>query len=225
MKLQIPSSLDIIPVSLSPKDTGAGIMLLESYTNSEQDLTKPTLILFGRNNHYEEGGGKREYEENHRKTATRELTEESLNTFRIDPNLLHETNAIKRRNTYVCYFLHITTPNGIQVQFYKNNSSLLTKNRPPHGWTKTHSMTRVCLDRLVEDGVKTPVDDPLYTLDVYGNSITLDRRTKGCVRQGWSILQKLTNTPPIILNENLNFCKKNSPQFLKGTQCYWANAE
>ncbi len=211
-----------------PTDTGAGVVLLENY-RPQVGVAQPAVILFRKtNNKYTDGGGRRTQQEDLRATAARELKEESLNTFRLNYLTLNDNDAVKLHNTYGCYFKFVSGPvdqrgnTPIYSAYYTHNHQLLSRIQGvPHDWKETNGMTRVFINQLSQDGIAQNRGD-LVTTDVYGNRITIEGRTAGCIRDAFNqgILANVLATGPATLRENTNFRGGTKP-FLIGTKCYW----
>lgn len=210
-----------------PTDAAAGVMLLEEYMQ-KNGTTGPAIILFRdkKTGHFSEGGGSRNKGEDLRYTASRELKEESLNTFRLNAQTLYDANAL-RHHRYVCYFIRVSGPLNKNNQtplfssYYHHNMHVLAKAHTPHDWRETNGMTRVFIAQLEADYILNSHGD-FRTRDVYGNVITITGRTAACIRNALhtNLLQGVYVGGPLMLNENLAYSNSNHP-FLKGTKVYW----
>jgi hypothetical protein len=227
-------------------DTGAGVFLIENYRNNANTRTEDAVILFkSRHSYrYEEGGGGRDPGEDLRKTATRELKEESLNTFRLDHNILRNQDAY-RHQTYVGYFVKVRGPapgHGIASEDYNHNLGRINHyhqqlgQEVPHDWRETNRMVRVYINDLIQ-GAGTPGGQNIHNVagnmsvnDANGNKITIDGRTKALLRMAicghgstHPGTNHIPNLQPHTLNLNNNYqphAGQNQP-FLNGTRVYW----
>lgn len=212
-------------------DTGAGVILIENYKPQNQMNYIPCIILFKEKNSgkYSDGGGNRDIVhgllEDLKVTAVRELKEESMNTFRLNPNTLNDNNAV-RHGSYVCYFLYVQGPQNANGQhpifsnYYFHNKKLIDKPSTPHHWKETDSMIRVSIAQFINDGGLLKQGD-LDTIDTSGNKVTILGRTKACIRTAYNdnTYKNSLNTL-VTLSENKNY---NNPNYtyLTGTSVYY----
>lgn len=170
--------------------TGAGVILLENYNSRIQHRSEPAVILFrsSSNGVYGECGGVRDSNESPETTASRELAEESLGTFRID------VEQSVRRGTaglieygYLAFVLPVKGPGGIRRDVYSRNLNLVRqykRNLPPH-WTETDDMSRFFVSDLLHAGMLTKRGNLNGVSDVYGNVVTVDGRAKAVLREAY----------------------------------------
>lgn len=180
------------------KTTGAGIMLLHNNN----------VILFKnkRSGKYSEGGGLIDPGESITQTASRELREESLNTFLIrNPS---KSFSIKT-GPYVCFC--ITLDGRINKNHYYNNKNKIVSNAP-HYWKETTEMTMVPIRNMVE-----MTEKKLKTVtDTNNKTITVSDRTRRCFRHIYPKLVKKSINNPLKINKR----KYKGNGFLHGTITY-----
>lgn len=203
-------------------DTGAGIIMLEEYKG------KLAIILFHNKYKYtfEDPGGQRDNMEDLKDTASRELTEESANTFRIDKNMLKDNNAV-RHYEYVGYFVYVRGPlnnNDYQIhsEIYNKNRRMISKNKAPDVWRETDTMTRIYVNELLKPNILT-AKGKVNVTDVYGNKIIMSSRPKALVRKAIQVglfNDNTTKLSVITLKKN-DKCENKQKPFLNGTKCYY----
>jgi len=225
-KIKVNSDLPNLEVSLSRESleillnklrqpqiggriTGAGILILGKEYHPYNKRYEYYTILFKnrKNGVYMEGGGGRGFNENVKVTATRELQEESLNTFKFSPKILIDKDSILL-DEYVGFVVNLT--GNIDLEFYKYNYKLLNNRRAPHDWKETNGIIKIFLSDLVQGGIMT--SRGIFKM----GQITLFDRTKKFIR---FVIEKniigKKQHPTVIQN----FVSK-STTFLNGTKCY-----
>jgi hypothetical protein len=212
----------VFAVVQQPTDTGAGVLLIEQYGGKNK---RPALILFKgtKSGKFEEPGGKRDKKEDLRKTASRELQEESSNLFSISGNKFRDAQAVKIKNTYICYALYIQGSkmrNGslISKMQYHTNKKQLAKHKAPYSWKETSDITHVYIDQLVKDKAYI-ARNRLVTTDVNGKKVVIEGRAVACIREciNQKALQNALSQSPVKLTS-----RKSTVGFKAGTASYCA---
>lgn len=195
--------------------SGAGVLIVEDYMNEKC----VTLFRDKYSRRYEEGGGKVDTEdgENTKKTASRELMEESRNMFRISEKDL--TTYVEHEN-YRCYVVMVRGP-IYGKYFYYNQIVLNGTTTTPEDWKDTDNMDRFVVDTLVKDGLKTK-EGHLRSTTYEGKTVTISGRTKACIRKLYRKTNGFTKLTYTNLEHNSMFLPKpHQGDFLRGTKCYY----
>lgn len=218
---QIGGILNIINNNQMESDSGAGVILLEKY-NGKLSI----ILLFDKfRNKFSDPGGSREPNENLKKTAIRELEEESKNLFRLNISALNDDIAV-RHKTYIGYIVYITGPNinPIENKYYYHNSNLINSNsKSQKDYKETDGITRVYVDQLIKDGIINNNGD-MNSIDVNGNKIKIFGRTVSVIRDALKTnLINDNHSKFLELKFNNNYLDdKNQKTFLNGTKTYYS---
>lgn len=188
--------------------TGAGILIIEKSTN---------IILFHNNlrNTYEEGGGTRDIiknkPENIKKTASREMKEESKNMFDIK---ILKHKIVK--NKYALYL--INSKNTIELDVYNYNKRLLDQRNISEYWDETDKVTKINISQLFEDNIMSKYSN-FITQDVFGEKIILGYRILSLLHE--MIRNKIINKNKVNIPEvELELKVDNDNKFLNSTISY-----
>lgn len=196
--------------------TGAGVILIENYRINNK--YEPCVILFrnGISGKYSDAGGFVDRGETVKQAAARELKEESLNLFRINPNKLKYAVT---HQSYMCYFLGIRGP--IFSTYYHHNRKILHSPRVPPEWRETDDMIRITIQQFIKSGGLVYSGD-IATMDTKGNRVIILGRTKACIREAIrQTIIKMILKNSFELNKNVNYTDKRGLTFLNGTKTYW----
>jgi hypothetical protein len=127
--------------------TGASLIPIIEYNN------ELCLVLFGDTKHniYMDLGGHAEINELPNHTASRESTEESLNTFNIRSDQF--TTDFIEYNNYICYFKKIKIEFSEIKEIYSYNKKILEyyklKQLVPTVWNETKNITIFSINSLL----------------------------------------------------------------------------
>ena len=214
-----------------PTDTGAGVGIVETYRNKARSRTEIALILvetsvYDRNQgrhvlKWTLPGGKREAGDSIKKTARKELEEETANLIRLSENEMDSNFAVRHTNPFngegfVAYFVHLLGP-LMSSHFYTNLQTLQT-NGASHDYLEAGRICRVYLSDMVAQGVSTTKGD-FQATDANGKSVLIEARTKAVIREALHA-GFIPNLTPVKPNFNADFNRKNRGD-LKHTACYW----
>ncbi len=209
-----------------PTHHGAGVIILENYKG------KLALTLFKNTSSgkYDCPGGKIDDAkiaiEN---TASKELREETINMFNINPtNLIHSVDIPSGKKLYRAYVIHVQGPtdkNGKHPIFsavYSTNMAVIGASKGvPHEWRETSDIARLYVDQFCSD-YKSGHSGDLVTTDASGNSIVLNGRDKKLILTAISsgfISKKGTTTLPLLTMRHSKI-GVSSKSFLIGTSSY-----
>ena len=200
------------------KDAGAGVVLLENYTNPKTRESGLAVILFRNkfNKMYTDGGGVRDKEEDIKDTARRELREESANLFRLSKDSLSNRLAV-RVHKYVGYFVKLKSP--IMSKKYFSNLDKIKRNKSPRYWRETDDFKRVFIRDFIDaGGLKKGELKRVRTTD--NKTISIHGRAKALLRKGLEedIIRDVGSIKPRI---NARFNSVGGNTFLDGTFNYY----
>jgi len=212
--------------------SGAGVILMEIY-NGKLAFTMYNNQSTGR---YDCPGGKIDNPTlSLEQTAVKELREESLNMFNVDPRYLGPFVDISAgHKMYRGYLLFIQGPidkRGAHPLFsevyYQNKKILSTSNfsphtRPPHSWSETNDIARVYVGQFIED-LKSGHHNNLLTTDAKGRSIIINGRDVkliiAAINSGL-IDQRTCTTSLTVHTMRWATIRHSSKRFLVGTNSY-----
>lgn len=183
-----------------PQITGAGIMIVEFYKNTN------CYVLF-RSSHsqkYNDPGGLIDSGETLPKTACRECREESANLLKFDVNDLSYKIKV---GDYMSYIVYV---NGLRKKDYQNNIKIIHSKCAPQ-WTETDTIVRVPIMNI--DYNKLP-----YVKDYNNNTILLRGRTSRIIKKLSKNISYVLQSNPIQLYRQVTLVSRN--KCLNGTITY-----
>lgn len=200
----------------------AGVLLFEKYKNEF------ALIIFKqKSGKFSDAGGGQDLNETKKRTACRELREESRNLFIINENVLDDKISVVNRS-YVGYLLYITSTTGIRSKHYYENMKVLIHNNARKEWQETTEMSRVYIKDLT---AALSLMEDLNTVDVYGKAIVIDARTKALIAKAFQnkflflsldgIYKISSIIPQVQIIDNRKSKKYATRAFLNGTYSYY----
>jgi len=137
------------------------------------------IVLFGssNNNIFMDIGGHSEENETVFITASRESTEESLNTFNIMPEQMEEkvTNYVLYKD-YVCFLKKFNISFDYIKQIYKYNKDIIynSKYNIPHYWKETQNISLFSINSLLCGFTKNNYEYACH--DIFGSLKIVFRR-------------------------------------------------
>lgn len=180
--------------------TGAGIMIIESYKNTN------CYVVFRspRSKEYNDPGGLIDPGETPPETACRECREETANLLKFSVNDLSYHVKV---GGYISYAVYV---NGLRKMDYQNNIRI-THSGCAHQWAETDQMVRVPIMNV--DYNRLP-----RVKDYDGNDILLRGRTSRIMKEMAKIIVNVLQSKPIQLIRHVTQVSRN--KCLLGTTTY-----
>jgi hypothetical protein len=197
---------------------GASLIIIIEYNN------ELCLVLFGDSNHniYMDLGGHAEINELPNHTASRESTEESLNTFNIRSDQF--TNDFIEYNNYICFFKKINIEFSEIKQIYSENRKILdyynNKQLVPTVWNETKHVTIFSIDSLLKGFTNNHLE--YACTDIFGSLKIVFRRPikylKNAIKQNYFYYENKWKCQLPTYKPYINFHDEPNFLFLKQTK-------
>ena len=172
----------ITSVPAPSKWNGAGAIIVDTNYRRPSGVKCSSIFLFknASSGMYELPYGKRDSTDSSaKKTAKRELEEESCNLFHFSEDMFDERYKVESyHGTQHAYIIKVTSSTGLFSKNFNKNLMLLKSSRAPHDYLEMSGITRIDIDDAICADIARCVDSPHhFTLkDVYGNSIIIHER-------------------------------------------------
>jgi len=205
--------------------SGAGVIVIEDYRNSDKSVTP--CILVARNRASQKvsdfGGG---YAKKHKMievTAFEELLEESRNLINVGPDILKQSEQfdILKKDDY--YRVYVIKGQNVATKYFRENMEIIDSDPDSkRHWKETDGIHHVPIDNipfdiLTERGRK-------FVKDIHGNDIELQMRLRKALFAGKDIIMRVLGTEPIFSRDDLVITEESNNEWLNGTNTFIASA-
>jgi hypothetical protein len=161
---------------------GAGAIIIDTNYHRPSGKKCNSIFLFknASTGIYELPYGKRDKTDTcSKKTAKRELEEESCNLFHFNETMFDDRYKVESSHgTQHAYIIKIFSSSGIFSKYFHTNRTLLQRSRAPYDCLEMSDITRIDIDDAICSGILICISTPqeFRLKDVYGNSITIHSR-------------------------------------------------
>ena len=161
---------------------GAGAIIIDTHYHRPSGKKCNSIFLFknASTGIYELPYGKRDKTDTcSKKTAKRELEEESCNLFHFNETMFDDRYKVESSHgTQHAYIIKIFSSSGIFSKYFHTNRTLLQRSKAPYDCLEMSDITRIDIDDAICSGILICISTPqeFRLKDVYGNSITIHSR-------------------------------------------------